>query len=1089
MVSMCCRSSVLIPYLNGNNPSTPGVAYAADDIFLLRSMTAIAGLGSDETTNRPAFVALLHATEAQAKAGGSAYTAVERINYDAAINGRLEVFGQGGNDSFVTDDNSTVTTLDGGKGDDSFQIGQIYGSRRNAASGVDANDVFGTIATTRGWLSAGISSSLLAQGGEGNDQFTVYSNQAVLRLEGDSGNDIFTVRAFALADTLGGSEGATKTYQDGGETKIATFHDGIWWRTYDALNPANNVALPALTSGFSTAAETEIRTGAGQNQVQYNINAPVSIDGGTGFDKVVALGTEFADHIVVTDKAIYGAGLAVTYENIEVLEVDGLEGDDSFDVLSTSPGLVTRVIGGLGSDVVNVGGDVIGAVYAQDVEGSSGAINHLVTSADLRFNGMVINGIDLSVARSTQGAVIIKETAGFTEVREGSVVDSYTVELAEVPDQDVYITVTAARPQRDEEKTGAESIWISTDASDFYRRFDDNYVPGTQPVAVPKEAIVLHFAAGEKGPKTVYVKAPADGVAEGDRTVVISHSVISKDVTFDNALVRNVEVKVLDIDQPAINLIAVDSSGTADDQSLVLEGPAGEGITDQYIIKLAIPPAAGTTVAIDITVGDPRVSLSSLSSRFTVVQAATATTPGIYRVTFSTGADGNLLNAGEVLVTMTAVDDYAAQDPRTTVLTHRINAALTSDNRYDDLVTGAAPQSLYVRVLDNDSAGVVVIPSNGSTLVNASDTSVTDSYTMRLTTQPTADVKIAIFTDGQTDAVIGGRVALALVGTAQNGLFTGNISWDSSTRTLTRTDGGSWLDAGFLEGQLVRFNGAITGDVYKIQLIHGSASNKLDKLTLTLSGAAPGLASGNVTVTQWAAQVTFTTLNWATPVEVQVKADPGYVLQPGAGNIKTFGKRPHLVGDIQGPLQVEGGTTGADRSLQIALLLPGESNKSLFGIAPQPSEATQIDVLNVYADSSIENLTGEMSSTTITGLNMTAGLDFGTQGFSQTAFGESLEVAGGISFGTISIGNDGTIVSDDGVSTIEVVNVMLGEGNDTFTINGTLKPGADASTGVPAVHGGITAVHGGGNSLLEVKAPFAVAQTQAATPQSHAPTA
>ena len=31
----------------------------------------------------------------------------------------------------------------------------------------------------------------------------------------------------------------------------------------------------------------QIRTGAGSNQVQYNINAPVSVDGGSGFDKLV----------------------------------------------------------------------------------------------------------------------------------------------------------------------------------------------------------------------------------------------------------------------------------------------------------------------------------------------------------------------------------------------------------------------------------------------------------------------------------------------------------------------------------------------------------------------------------------------------------------------------------------------------------------------------------------------------------------------------------------------------------------------------------------------------------------------------------
>ena len=38
-----------------------------------------------------------------------------------------------GNDYFAVDDNSAITTLDGGKGDDTFQIGQLYGSQRIAA--------------------------------------------------------------------------------------------------------------------------------------------------------------------------------------------------------------------------------------------------------------------------------------------------------------------------------------------------------------------------------------------------------------------------------------------------------------------------------------------------------------------------------------------------------------------------------------------------------------------------------------------------------------------------------------------------------------------------------------------------------------------------------------------------------------------------------------------------------------------------------------------------------------------------------------------------------------------------------------------
>ena len=172
------------------------------------------------SADRPAYVALLAASNAapvnssQTCAGGNDLdcyrdlivgnepsASVQRINYDTALNGRLIVYGLGGNDAFFTDDNSAITTLDGGSGADSFNIGQIFGSKRDVLEGgLAPQDVFPVlIATTRGWLSPGIHAPLVAQGGTGNDEFTVFSNQAELRLEGDDDNDIFVVRAFALA--------------------------------------------------------------------------------------------------------------------------------------------------------------------------------------------------------------------------------------------------------------------------------------------------------------------------------------------------------------------------------------------------------------------------------------------------------------------------------------------------------------------------------------------------------------------------------------------------------------------------------------------------------------------------------------------------------------------------------------------------------------------------------------------------------------------------------------------------------------------------------------------------------------------------
>src|SRR5207248_303708 len=256
-----------------------------------------------------AFVGLLHTslqTATNTDSGGNILATptaafdVERVNYDSAVNGRLNVFGLGGNDYYAADDNATTTTLDGGAGDDSFQIGQLYGLRRTSSGSMSGNlaaeNVFdvATVATTRGWLSRGTSSPLVAEGGTGNDTFTVYSNHAPVRLEGDDGNDLFVVRGFALAQTC--------------------------------------------------------------------------------------------------------SDVSVTVRNIQVIEVDALEGDDTIGVLSTPPGVAVRVIGGLGSDQINVAGDVNGNVYSRDIEGTSAVINHGIVSNDPAYNNLVVNGVSLSVA-------------------------------------------------------------------------------------------------------------------------------------------------------------------------------------------------------------------------------------------------------------------------------------------------------------------------------------------------------------------------------------------------------------------------------------------------------------------------------------------------------------------------------------------------------------------------------------------------------------------------------------------------------------------------------------------------------------------
>ncbi|MEY2518223.1 MAG: large repetitive protein, partial [bacterium] len=1139
---------------NGN--SAPATPYPTDDIFLLRRVTAIAL----ETADRPAFVALAHTTLAVAAPSGQALLPagafdVEKINYDTAINGRLTVLGRGGNDFFASDDNSAITTLDGGLGDDTFQVGQIYGLKRDAleyagtvgdtsGGSLVANEVFATVATTRGWVSAGVSQSLLAKGGSGDDTFVVYANQAPLRLEGDDDNDQFIVRAFALAETTGTCDGPAAVNDPSCQ---------IVWR-----DAANQVAMPRLTSGFSTAAETDIRTGAGQNQVQYAINAPVSIDGGNGIDKVVVLGTEFADHIVVTEKAIYGAGLAVTYANVEILEVDGLEGDDSFDVLSTAPGVATRIVGGLGSDTINVAGDVAGDVVSRDIEGTSGAINHDVRSTDPLYDGIVAGGVDVSVARATQGQVIIEESAGFTDVREGGAADTYLVYLAARPTANVYVTVSAARSPQQEQPGGDSFLVSETPPTIAAVDFDRDIVIDGQTVHVPKRAIVLVFTPDawaktgqpQAGAQTVSLIAVDDTLAEGDRVAVASHSVISADPAFDHAVVRNVEVTIHDDDLASIQVVQLDPAFAADNTTLVVEGTPTTELVDTFDVRLSIMPSG--TVTVELRPSDDRVVLSGPTGRFTTVTPRSAGIAGVYRVTLDAGNW-----ASGVRVTVHGANDFTRQDPHNT----QIDLSIVQAQTVADFDAALAAR-VYALVVDDDTAGVVVIESAGNTRVVAGDTTngpgPGDSYQLRLTLRPDGTVTTALVTDGQTDIVTGGRIGLQAIGgqvalqqflgdigvsgtvltrvndsalgnfrdegfaagqlirisnagaasgdrtiasvsldglsltltsapaagvysgaiisrLVTKGLFSGGVAYDATAGTLTRTDATSWLDDGFLEGQLIQVGSDAA--IYKIESITGTTSSRLDVLKLT-DKAKPvgGSVPASVTVTQWAAVVTFDATNWYQPVTVPLVADPWFDLAPGRENLKSFSKRRHLLSGLRGPLAVEGGPTAADRSLRSAVLLPGEGNGPLFRVAPQPPESQQVDTLNVFTDSSQEDLVGTLTATALSGLNMSGPLDFSAliPGGGTMPFGDPVSYPGGISFGTITFVG-GKFVTDAATSTIEVLNVLLGEGNDQLTIASTLVGGPDPSTGIVAVHGGITTVHGGGNSRLEVRGNFTVA--------------
>ncbi len=664
------------------------------DVFLLRRMAFNPQydlpneLYSTEQGPGAGFVALRHCTEDEIRANSDPDATVERINYDRSINGRLQLNTRAGADVVAVDDNAAITTIDGGEGDDTFQIGQLYGSERDF-NAVAEFDVFedATELTTRGYLSRGASLPMLIQGDVGNDIFTVYSNKSPIRLEGNDGDDDFVVRAFALSD------------------------------------------------GNSIAEGTEVLGGAGDDEVQYNINAPVNIDGGAGFDEIIVLGTELADSFVITEDGVFGAGLNVqTSGREESIEIDGLEGDDTFYVLSTRAGVGYTIIGGLGNDLFEMTGDVDeNGVVSRDLEGQSAVVLHGIditdANRDTRFDTLFVPGVDLNVANANEGQVRIDTgTSETLVVNEATgIVASYVVSLAGTGplSAPVFVTVSAALSLLREREGEADAFNTTpgVEGASIQVAVTD---PATDPNVEWVNATTLTFdTAGEAAGQTIWVRAEDDLRSEGTRDVSISHSVISTDATYDQADVKDVLVTVFDDERPDIVI--------ENPNLLVVEGNTITGQTDSYEVGLSTAPTETTIVQLEFD--ETQLEVTSADSRFNAIDMT---------LTFAAG------DVGPVLMNVAPVDDSIDESPVVEVIQHVI---LTAGVDFQD----ADRVDVDVTVYDNEAPGVLVQETDGDTVVDGTDPNDTDTYTVRLTSAVEAGktVTINVGPDGQVLADAG----------------------------------------------------------------------------------------------------------------------------------------------------------------------------------------------------------------------------------------------------------------------------------------------------------------------------------------------
>lgn len=168
-----------------------------------------------------------------------------------------------------------------------------------------------------------------------------------------------------------------------------------------AADPADTLDVE-VTNTNTGLASLEFFTGAGDDTAAITLSSalpPTTLHAGAGAaDQLAARGTNGDDALTVDEFEVAGAGTSVTFDaDVELLRVDGRDGNDTIDVVKISATLVPSLFGGAGNDTATVQAPLPAVMTFDDGDGDDRLI--LVgTDADETFN---LGGTTLTGAGAT----------------------------------------------------------------------------------------------------------------------------------------------------------------------------------------------------------------------------------------------------------------------------------------------------------------------------------------------------------------------------------------------------------------------------------------------------------------------------------------------------------------------------------------------------------------------------------------------------------------------------------------------------------------------------------------------------------------
>ncbi|MBL9115743.1 MAG: DUF1800 family protein [Verrucomicrobiaceae bacterium] len=521
----------------------------------------------------------------------------------------------------------------------------------------------------------------------------------------NSGGYVTTLPVQQVVSTIVDDDNAIMLSHTGGETRVMEGGDitdtiTVRLRTNPNAEVSLTLSCPQLT--FSPSTLTFVPTGGTGNL--WNVEQTVTVKASEDYFNEGIMRGFWSDspplNASATSSIATGSVTSVTITNPGA----GYTGVPSVSFGGAPTGGTTAT----GVATINEWGQVTGVVLTNRGAGYTAApsvsigaapaapmvINAMTQSAGTNYNGTTSPTLPVTIIDNDDARVVINQSGGSTIVGEDGTVDSYTITLGRRPEAGSTTTVTL--------------------------------VPSTTGIQVSPTGPFTFTDGNWNTPVTVTVTTTNDATAEPQGSAFITHNVSSTDSIYHGTNSPVVGVTVTDND-PALAIAQTNIFTTVKEG-----GTAGTGgtpnVSDTFTVGMnGRNPATGTTVTVTL-VPDGNVTVSPSVLTFTSSSTAAQT------------------------VTVTAVDDTAEEGG---IHTGWINFSVTSNDTY---FNGSFVPPIQAQVTDNDSPGITVVESSGTTASTEGGTG--DSFTLALTKQPTNNVSVVV--NGGTQSLVAGSATTTL---------------------------------------------------------------------------------------------------------------------------------------------------------------------------------------------------------------------------------------------------------------------------------------------------------------------------------------